>query len=107
MKNTVTMPFVIQTADTFYKRFKGLMFRNEPIREEGLWIVPCNSVHMFFMSFPIDIVLLNEQKEVIRLIHSLKPWRATKPDKNAFSVLELPVGTIGDLCIRIGDTLEF
>ncbi|WP_197277516.1 DUF192 domain-containing protein [Bacillus sp. FJAT-27245] len=107
MKNTVTVPFTIQTADTFYKRFKGLMFRKKPIREEGLWIVPCNSIHMFFMSFPIDIVLLNEQKEVIRLIPSLKPWRATKPNKNAYSVLELPVGTIQDLNIQIGDKLEF
>ncbi|WP_316571641.1 DUF192 domain-containing protein [Neobacillus sp. YIM B06451] len=107
MKNTVTIPFAIQTADMFYKRFKGLMFRKEPIQEEGLWIVPCNSVHMFFMSFPIDVVLLNKQKEVIRLVHSLKPWRATKPDNSVYSVLELPVGTIEGLGIRIGDRLEF
>ncbi|WP_395580276.1 DUF192 domain-containing protein, partial [Pseudomonas syringae group genomosp. 7] len=36
-------------ADSFFTRFKGLMFRKEVIKEEGLWIMPCNAVHMFFM----------------------------------------------------------
>ena len=98
----VTIPYQIEMADSFFKRFKGLMFRKDPIKDEGLWIVPCNAVHMFFMKFPIDIVLLNKQNEVVALHHDLKPWRMTKPVKAAYSTLELPAGSIEKLGICIG-----
>jgi uncharacterized protein len=102
----VTIPFQIKMADSFFKRFKGLMFRKDSIRDEGLWIVPCNAVHMFFMKFPLDIVLLNEQDEVVGVHHSLKPWRMTKPMKEAHSTLELPAGSAATLGIRIGNKIK-
>ena len=49
---TINIPYQIKMADSFFKRFKGLMFRKEPIKNEGLWIVPCNAVHMFFHELP-------------------------------------------------------
>jgi uncharacterized protein len=103
---TINIPFQISMADSFFTRFKGLMFRKEAIENEGLWIVPCNAVHMFFMKFPIDIILLNEQKEVVKVYHSLKPWKMTKPVKGAYSTLELPAGAIEKLGISIGTKIE-
>jgi uncharacterized protein len=103
---TVTIPYHIEMADSFFKRFKGLMFRKDPIKNEGLWIVPCNAVHMFFMKFPLDIVLLNEQNEVVELHHCLQPWKMTKPVKKAHSTLELPAGSAEKLGIRIGSILQ-
>lgn len=98
----VNIPYQIEMADSFFKRLKGLMFRKDPIKNEGLWIVPCNAVHMFFMKFPLDIVLLNEQNEVVGVFHSLKPWKMTKPIKKAHSTLELPAGSAEKLGISIG-----
>lgn len=102
----VSIPFQIEIADSFYKRFKGLMFRKDSIKNEGLWIVPCNAVHMFFMRFPLDIVLLNEQNEVVEVHHSLKPWKMTKPIKEVYSTLELPAGTAVKLGICIGNLIQ-
>ncbi|WP_342432926.1 DUF192 domain-containing protein [Neobacillus sp. FSL H8-0543] len=102
----VTIPYQIKMADSFFKRLRGLMFRRDPIKDEGLWIVPCNAVHMFFMKFPLDIVLLNEQNEVIEIHHSLKPWRMTKPVKAAYSTLELPAGSVEKLGINIGNIIQ-
>ncbi|MFC4799984.1 DUF192 domain-containing protein [Neobacillus sp. GCM10023253] len=98
----ITIPYQINLANTFLKRFKGLMFRKNPISNEGLWIIPCNAVHMFFMKFPIDVVLLNEQNEVVEVHHMLEPWRITKPVKEAYSTLELPSGSAKTLGISIG-----
>ncbi|CEG28324.1 DUF192 domain-containing protein [Bacillus sp. B-jedd] len=106
-RNVVIIPFPVIKADSFFTRFKGLMFRKEPISNEGLWILPCNAVHMFFMSFPLDIVLLNEQHNVVRCYPHLKPWTATKPEKRAHSTLELPAGTISRLGIEIGNQIKF
>lgn len=105
--NVVSIPYQIKIADSFFKRFKGLMFQKDPIKDEGLWIVPCNAVHMFFMKFPIDVVLLNKQNEVLEIHHSLKPWRTTKPVKEAYSTLELPVGTIEKLEISKGKKIQW
>src|SRR3954451_3819300 len=102
----VSIPYQIQMADSFFTRLKGLMFRKEPIKDEGLWIVPCNAVHMFFMKFPLDIVLLNEQNEVVEVHHSLKPWKMTKPIKDAYSTLELPEGSAEKLGIKIGSFIK-
>lgn len=103
---TINIPFKIEMADSFFTRLKGLMFRKDPIKDEGLWIVPCNGVHMFFMKFPIDIVLLNKQNEVVAVHQDLKPWRITKPVKTAHSTLELPVGSIKKLGIGTGDNIH-
>ncbi|WP_042460932.1 DUF192 domain-containing protein [Neobacillus dielmonensis] len=106
-KKTIVIPYEIKSADSFFSRLKGLMLRKEPIMNEGLWIVPCNAVHMFFMKFPIDVVLLNEQKEVVGLYADLQPWKITKPLKTAYSTLELPAGTINRLEIDLGSSIQF
>jgi uncharacterized protein len=106
-EKAINIPYQISLADTFLKRFKGLMLRKTPINNEGLWIVPCNSVHMFFMRFPIDVVLLNEQLEVVGLYYTLQPWRITKPIKEAHSTLELPAGSAKKLGICIGSKIKF
>jgi uncharacterized protein len=102
----INIPYQIKMADSFFKRLKGLMFRKDPIKDEGLWIVPCNAVHTFFMKFPLDLVLLNEQNEVVELLHCLQPWKMTKPVKNAYSTLELPAGSAKKLGICIGNIIQ-
>ncbi|MEH7352855.1 DUF192 domain-containing protein [Neobacillus drentensis] len=105
-EKNITISFQIKVANSFFARLKGLMFRKDPIKNEGLLIIPCNAVHMFFMKFPIDIVLLNKQNEVVKVYQNLKPWRMTKPEKNAYSTLELPAGSINQFGIRVGSIIH-
>ncbi|WP_251553643.1 DUF192 domain-containing protein [Neobacillus muris] len=100
------LPITIYVYNTFWKRFRGLMFKKKPIVNEGIWIIPCNSIHMFFMFFPIDVVFLNSNNEVIYLKESVKPWSLIFPINNAASVMELPVNTIRSYDIKIGDSLK-
>ncbi|WP_051353320.1 DUF192 domain-containing protein [Thalassobacillus devorans] len=104
---TVHIPHDIKRANTFYKRLRGLMFRRTPLHNEGLWINPCNSIHMYFMNFAIDVVFLNEQQEVVRAFPNVKPREIIKPVKEAVSTLELPLGTIKNFQITLGTQLEF
>lgn len=99
----IHLPLRIQSADTFGKRLRGLMFRKEPLSGEGLWIVPCNSIHMFFVSFPIDVVFLDQAQRVVRAISDVQPRKIISPVTGAFSTLELPVGAITEYGIEIGD----
>ncbi|MCL7746734.1 DUF192 domain-containing protein [Halalkalibacter alkaliphilus] len=103
----VYTPIEIIKYETFLRRFKGLMFRRKPIAKEGIFLFPCNSIHMFFMFFPIDVVFLNEQKQIVYLKESVKPWTVIFPIKKAVSVLELPANTISNYSLEVGDTIEF
>ncbi|OLO38951.1 hypothetical protein BTR23_10415 [Alkalihalophilus pseudofirmus] len=101
------VPIIISRHDNFFKRFKGLMFRLKPISNEGILLTPCNSIHMFFMFFPIDVIFLNSRNEIIYTKEKVKPWSLIFPIKNATSVLELPTGSISKYSISVGMKIEF
>ena len=96
----------LHVADSGSKRTKGLLGRDGLGSGEGLWIVPCESVHTFFMRFAIDLVYLDRKNKVKKVRSAVGPWRVSAC-LSAHSVLELPAGTIRDTMTEAGDTLEF
>ncbi|WP_010244877.1 DUF192 domain-containing protein [Acetivibrio cellulolyticus] len=95
----------LSVANTFFKRFMGLMFKQELPHGKGLHIVPCNSIHMCFMNFPLDIIFLSKDMEIISIIEGIKPWKVSPIISKSYSVLELPFGTIAQTNSSIGDEL--
>jgi uncharacterized membrane protein (UPF0127 family) len=71
----------------------------------GLWIKPCNQVHMFFMKYAIDLVFLDENHRIVRLVEGLAPGKISPKVRDAKSVLELPVGTIARAGLAEGAAL--
>ncbi|MGO4886408.1 DUF192 domain-containing protein [Anaerobacillus sp. MEB173] len=100
------IPITISNYDTFFQRTKGLMFRFKPIVNEGIILSPCNSIHMFFMFFSIDVVFINANNEIVFVKEHVKPWTAIFPVKNAKAAIELPAGTISKYSIQKGDRIE-
>lgn len=96
-----------ERAMSFYSRFKGLMGADDLPMGAGLHIDPCNSIHMFFMRFPIDAVFLDRELKVVKILHSILPWRVSGIYSHARSVLELPAGTANASDTREGDVLRF
>jgi uncharacterized membrane protein (UPF0127 family) len=96
----------LEVADSGPKRNKGLLGRKGLAPGEGLWIIPCESVHTFFMQFPIDLVYLDRKNRIRKVRSSVPPWRLSVC-LSAHSILELPSGTIRDTRTERGDMLEF
>ena len=96
----------LEVADSGPKRNKGLLGRKHLAPGEGLWIVPCESVHTFFMQFAIDLVYLDRNHRIKKICNSVPAWRLSAC-LSAHSILELPAGTIRDTQTQAGDTLEF
>jgi uncharacterized protein len=94
-----------EIADRGATRRKGLLGRSELRQGEGLWIVPCESVHTIGMQFAIDLIYLDRNKRVRKLRSSVGAWRMSAC-LTAHSVLELPSGTIERTETRAGDQLE-
>jgi uncharacterized membrane protein (UPF0127 family) len=92
-------------ADSSESRRTGLLKHTRLAPGDGLWIVPCESVHSFFMKFTIDVLYLDRQHKVKKLRPEMVPWRASAC-LTAHSVLELPAGTIARTGTQPGDQLE-
>lgn len=94
----------ILVADSPLTRVIGLMFRKKP-SADGLMIQPCNSIHTFFMRYPLDVIFIGRDNKVIKVIRDLKPWRMTWIYFKAYKTLELPAGNLSPE-IKEGDILE-
>jgi uncharacterized membrane protein (UPF0127 family) len=95
-------------ADGYFSRLVGLIGKTNRWARfgAGLWIVPSCGVHTIGMLFPIDLVFLNKEKEVVHIEEYVRPFRVSKISLKAFSVLELPSHTIFRTGTHVGDKLE-
>lgn len=93
----------IEVADTFFKRFKGLMGKSEIASAMLFTNLTDPSIHTLFMRFDIDVYFLDDEKRVFEKT-TLKPWRFYRPSKKAEFILESEKNR---LKIEIGDKLDF
>lgn len=82
------------------------MLRKPLAEGEALLIRPCSSVHMFFMRFALDIVFVDRQGDVVKVVPRLKPWRMALGGKGAHSALEMAAGS-AEGNVNVADHLEF
>jgi uncharacterized protein len=91
-------------ADTPSARMRGLLGRSGLEEGECLLITPANSVHMLFMRFAIDVVFVDRDMVVRKIVEALKPWRMAGC-LGARSALELPAGAASRHGITVGERL--
>ncbi len=84
-------------------RNRGLLGRDGLDPGSALVLAPCNSVHTWFMRFPIDLLFVTRDGTVKKVRSAVPPWRIAL-SWGVLAVIELPAGTIGDC--RPGDPLE-
>lgn len=96
----------VKIAQDFKSRSVGLLDRVSMEKGEGLLIKPCNSIHTFFMKFPIDTLFLDKNGKVVKISRSLKPWKLSGALFTAYMVLELPEKTIEGRLTKVGDTVK-
>jgi uncharacterized membrane protein (UPF0127 family) len=92
-------------ADQALPRMRGLLGRRSLPSGEGLLLQPAPSIHTAFMRFAIDVVFLDRDLRVVKVVEALPPWRAASA-RRARSTLELAAGEASARGIRTGDTLS-
>ncbi|HTU36152.1 MAG TPA: DUF192 domain-containing protein [Candidatus Acidoferrum sp.] len=95
-------------ADSYFPRLIGLLGKTKRWAQQGkgLWIVPSRGVHTLGMLFPIDLIFLSKDKEVVHVEEYVRPFRISKVSLKAMSVLELPAHTIYRSRTQVGDKME-
>jgi uncharacterized protein len=95
-----------QIARSVWSRFWGLMGRRALQPGQGLILEPGNSIHMFFMRFPIDAIFVDRDWKVLHVAHGIKPWRVSRIVRKAKRVIEVPAGVCRQTGTVPGDVLS-
>lgn len=92
-------------ADRWWLRMRGLLGRPPLAGDatEGLLIQPCASVHTVGMGYPLDLVFLARNGQVVGMREGLRPWRAAACARAAATV-EFHAGALARLRPRLGET---
>ncbi|MCC7553002.1 MAG: DUF192 domain-containing protein [Methanobacteriaceae archaeon] len=97
---TKNLNLEIKCADTFFKKFKGLMFKKNmkialliKLNSKNKYT---SSIHSCFMRKTIELYFIDENNKIFE-IAILKPWRFYIPKKEAKYVLEIKKNFISDL----------
>jgi uncharacterized protein len=95
-------------ADSYLRRLVGLLGKTKRWARLGcgLWIVPSRGVHTIGMMFPIDLIFLSKEKEVVHVEEFVRPFRISQVSLKAASVLEVPAHTIYRTGTAVGDRIE-
>ena len=101
-------------AQTFEQRRKGLsIFSKLTESESMIFIFEKEGLHPFWMKdmkFPIDIIWLNKNKEIIFIKEHAHPGdypESYLPDKKSLYVIEFVDGFVEKNNIRIGDSFDW
>ena len=103
--NATRVAHVARTSNAF-ERLRGLLGRPAPAPDHGLLIDPCASVHMLFMRYAIDVVYLDRDFVVTRVVAGLRPWRLSAAPGSAMT-LELRAGEADRLGLAPGVALRW
>ena len=92
---------------SIFQKAKGLMFSKQKdliFVEKKLKYIP---LHMWFVFYPIDVLFLNENKQVIEIKENFRPFMFYNPLNKAKYVIELKQGAIQESKTTLGDLLQF
>lgn len=89
-----------------FDRMRGLLGRPPPGPGSALLITPCAAIHTVGMRYPIDVVYLDAEEQVLELVEALAPWRWSAC-RRARAVLELAAGGAALLGIEPGLRLHW
>ena len=96
-----------EIAKTWWTRLRGLLGRSNLTAGAGLIILPCSSIHTFFMAFPIDVLFVSKENRVLKASTAIGAWRIGPVVPQARYVIELPVGAIAASQTVSGDELDW
>lgn len=112
LHNNVILADKVKRYTDIFSKSKGLRFA-KPLRKGQAIILESakestmeTTLDMFFVFFPIDVLWLNQEKEVVDIKRDVKPFTPIIiPRKPAKYVIELRKNTTKN--IKIGDKIRF
>lgn len=103
-KNQMEICPQLKNADSFMSRLIGLIGTKD-LTDKGMMFEGANWIHTTFMSIPIDVVYVDKHMKIVKIDHSLRPWRFAAPVFKARTAIELQAGLAQKKQLTVGDEL--
>lgn len=103
----------IEIADNDAKRQQGLMYRKTMEETQGmLFVFLASELQSFWMKntvLSLDIMFVNENKEIVKIHKSTKPFseQSLPSDKKSMYVVEVIAGFSDKYGVKEGDKIDF
>lgn len=97
----------VQIAENFFSRLQGLIGTAELSEGNALLILPCSSIHTWFMKYPIDVIFLDAENRIIKIMERVPPNRFGPLVRGARAALELPAGVCSSTGTGVGDIIQY
>jgi len=94
-------------ADSWLTRLVGLLKHSMLPDNEAMLFEPGGSIHTIGMRFAIDVVYLEKDNKVLKIVADMRPWRFSFAPKGTRRVLELSSGNAKRTGIHLNQTLVF
>jgi len=96
----------VTVADSTGRRLRGLLGKRDLPSGHGVLLRPAWSIHTAFMRFPIDVVFLDQDQIVIKIVPSLPAFK-TASCRGAREVVELRAGECERRGLALGDRVAW
>ncbi|MCK4236230.1 MAG: DUF192 domain-containing protein [Candidatus Krumholzibacteria bacterium] len=109
VRNRTSGTLLAKTLLTLNAHFhKTLRFLNrEGIPDQcALWITPCHAIYTIGMKKPVDIVFLDREGRIVKMLRNFPPNCFANSVHNGISALELPGNCLEKSRTDTGDMLE-
>ncbi len=100
---------IAKILTSIQSKAKGLMFCSK-VEQPLLFVFDREiyiNLHMMFVFCPIDVILIGENRKVVEMKQSLKPFTFYNSIAKAKYVIEAEEGTIKRTKTEIGDMIRF
>lgn len=96
----------VNAAKGIVGRARGLLFKPPLENGCGMYFFRCNSVHTWFMRYPIDVIYLDKENYIVKIVSYLNPWSFSGSFRAA-SVIEVSAGYTKEMFLEIGNKIYF
>lgn len=96
----------IKIAKSLFSRSVGVIGWKDFGDKNGLLLTNTSSIHTFFVRFPLEVVFLNKEMEIIKIVENLRPFSFSPIVWKAKHVLEMPTGSISKYALKNGDKIN-
>jgi uncharacterized membrane protein (UPF0127 family) len=96
----------VTVADSTTRRLRGLLGKGDLPSGQGILLRPAWSIHTAFMRFPIDVVFLDADQVVVKIVPRLPAFK-TASCRGAREVVELRAGECDRRGLSLGDRVAW
>jgi hypothetical protein len=109
IRNQTRGTLLAKTLLTLSSHFQKTLthFNRNGLPEDcAVWIAPCNAIYTVGMHRPVDIVFLDKDGRVVRMLRNFPPDCLAESAPEAVSAVKLPANRLRESGTRMGDVLE-